>query len=240
MSLTNKNITIVSVFRDQEAVLNRFFDQINDFLCVAASMNWHTTLVWAEGDSIDLTRSVLNSYQHNLAAKILVDVSNGSPKYQSIVSQERFNNLNLISNHALNYVPEDQHVVIILDPDLICGVNDLINLILLVIRDNYDIVAPMVYLRRIGWKEHTFYDTFAFRQSGKHFTHNPPYFPNLVNPFSTTIEIDSAGGCLVMRGEVENITYFPAKGEAIVGFCNKARQRGFKIHVDTTVEFFHE
>ena len=134
---------------------------------------------------------------------------------------------------------EDDDTIILVESDLIWSASDIGSLVeTSVIRGNA-IVAPWVFMRDRGeW----FYDTWAYRKDGKRFDHAPPYFKpydGKTAPIDRGIvEIDSAGSCLVFPAEIGRKVSVPESNE-LVGFCERAREYGYTVLLDSRVAIRH-
>src|SRR5690606_11720429 len=94
-----------------------------------------------------------------------------------------------------------------------------------------DVVAPMA-MHHSG----RFYDTWGYRKSGQPFAFYPPYHPDF--RAGELMEMDTAGSCLAMRAEVARRCRMQRQ-DAVVGFCRDARERGYRIWLDTRVQVTH-
>ena len=104
-----------------------------------------------------------------------------------------------------------------------------VDLILELMRDDADIVAPCIYLGSL------FYDTWSFRGSdGARYEHAPPHHP-CHRPHGL-IEMSSVGGVfLVRRAVLDAGIRFEADAPEgpTVGFCDAARAAGFRIRLNS-------
>lgn len=100
---------------------------------------------------------------------------------------------------------------------------------------NVDIVAPMI------WIGGHFYDTWGFRDLNcKKWGNFPPYHRDYRS--NALIEMGSVGSCvLARRAIVDSGIRFrgPYEDGLIVGICNDARSKGFRVFVDTSTSILH-
>ena len=98
-----------------------------------------------------------------------------------------------------------------------------------------DIVAPMV------WIGGQFYDTWGFRDiSGRKWSNSPPYHPNYRS--NSLMEMGSVGSCVLIRREVLDAgirVRGPYETGLLVGICNDARSKGFRVFADTSTAILH-
>ena len=114
-----------------------------------------------------------------------------------------------------------------------------------------DIVHPYIYVE----KTHIFYDSYSFRYMyGPYANVWPPpphwadwYKQNIGKPDvhadmeKRVIPMKSVGAnpILIKREVMDNVWYDGVSNEAIVGFCNLARQKGYKIWSYPDIECLH-
>jgi hypothetical protein len=223
----------VSFFRDAAETLPRYIVQTALLGAVLDVRGHRLTLVLVEGDSADDTWHALKASAP--AGSILSQCHHGGRKFGSVVHAQRFQQLAQVGNHGLDRIPADADVVLIVESDLVWTTNVLMQLIHRL--DTVPAVAPMVILQRSAHSAVTFYDTFAYRRNGQPFTHQPPYCEGWGG--QGLIELDSAGSCLVLRGEVARQARY-TEDEVIVGLCAGIRARGGSIWLDPTVAVYHE
>ena len=98
-----------------------------------------------------------------------------------------------------------------------------------------DVVAPIVWLGGL------FYDTWGFRGTdGVKWTNGAPYHSDY-RPW-TLLEMNSVGSCVLFKREVldAGIRFRPTYEDGLlVGMCNNARDRGFKVWADPSTAILH-
>jgi hypothetical protein len=99
-------------------------------------------------------------------------------------------------------------------------------------------VAPMVMLRRDGYPEGYWYDSWAFWRNGVQVRVMPPYFEGM-DEETDLFEIDSAGSCIAMRGGVASGLWWPPE-DVVRGVCREIKARGYEIFLDAKVSVIHE
>lgn len=199
------NIALCSAFRNAQSYIDRYFAQIDALNRLLTQRGDTLTLMLGYGDSTDDTDALL--FEHTSGGAIgalLIDCTHGGPVYGSVVNPERFRQLAYVANKVWRAIPTNANVVAWAESDLTWEAQTMLALI-----DGtkeYPAVAPMVMLDRQGWSKEAFYDVYAFRKDGKLFRHNPPYFDGW--PVSEPVQIDSAGSCMALRGElVKQLTW---------------------------------
>lgn len=98
-----------------------------------------------------------------------------------------------------------------------------------------DVVAPVIFL---GGQ---FYDAWGFRDlNGRHWTNHSPYHPDYAP--ARLLPMGSVGSCVLFRREILDAgvrmrgTYDDG---LLVGMCNDAREKGFRVWADTGTAILH-
>lgn len=222
------NVTIISCFRDAVGHIDRYCDQMDALQTALRARGDTLTLLLGIGDSTDDTDAMLHeACLHRLSA-YLIDVTHGGPKFGSVVDAQRFRQLARMGNTLLARVPAHADVVGIVESDLILDAETLLALI-----DHTAHVPAIAPLIMDG--ERSFYDIYAFRKNGKHFTKYPPYCEWLG---SDLVQLDSAGSVLFVQAHYARKARL-SDGEAIVGFCTGIREHGGSIWCDPTLSVAH-
>lgn len=227
------NVTLCSAFRNATPYLERYCHQVSELAQALADRDDSLSCVWGEGDHTDHTRRVLEVASVFYDADV-VNVSHGGPDHGSIVNAERFANLSKVWNAIWARIPQDADAVVFVESDLIWEPATIIAL--LDDLAHVPAVAPMVMLEREGFPANQFYDCWAFRKDGKHFRPQPPYFDE--SPRGPATVLDSAGSCIVMRGDVARGLVWPAEDVA-VGICRQIRERGGDVWLDGQLGVVH-
>ena len=229
------NITLCSAFRNADAYLDRYLDQVTDLRQRLVEQGDRLFCVWGEGDSVDDTQSRLW-----LAAKYcgwpvhIVDCTHGGPDYPSIVLADRFVQLAHVGNTIWRAVPKGTDAVLFVESDLLWEAETM--LALLAGLKSYPAICPKILLRRRGWPAHAWYDTWAFRKNGQHFGHHPPYVEG-VSLVSYT-QIDSGGSCMAIRGELARKVNFPNE-DVFVGLSRQLYEQGGSLWLDGGLTVTH-
>lgn len=226
------NVTLCSAFRNASNYIDRYFAQVDRLSNALDQRGDILHLILAEGDSADNTWQSL----HRVACDgnmQLVTVNHGGPDYGSVVSTERFANLAKVCNAIWQRLPANADAVVWMESDLIWEPATV--LALLDHLTHVPAVAPMVMLRREGFPADFFYDSWAFRKNGKHFGHWPPYDDWLGEDM---MQVDSAGSCLVMRGDVARAVHWPSE-DVIVGLCRLINEQGGSVWLDSKLQVTH-
>lgn len=190
-------IAIYSLFRDNAGpYIDQYFHRLVDQRFPKERLR----LYLVEGDSID------NTYQHllenanwaikrNLRTQVYT-IKTGSPRYGSVVDQNRFDTLNQTANVALDAISEDKWAthILLLESDLLFSEDLVEKLSQFLLRDqpssiyeNYyhNAVAPSVYAGE------NFYDVWGFiHQDGT------PVGPEY-KPQNITYQMQSVGSCVL-------------------------------------------
>ena len=228
-----KHIALLSSFRNASAHVPRFFEQVEILWQVLMARGDHLSLIIGEGDSIDNTRDLM--LEHWPAdAMALIENSHGGPPMGSIVHPMRFAQLSFSGNAILRAIPGDADAVLWVESDILWGAETLLALV----EDLREaaVVAPMVLASDHPQR---FYDIWAYRKDGRHFAPFPPYHPAVpeINP-GGAVEVDSAGTCLAIRGDVARLVTF-AREDVIVGLCRQVREMGHRVIVRPDLVVVH-
>lgn len=210
---------------------------MDDFKKLLENQGDELQLILGYGDSNDGTGEALFDECANRFAATLKDVSHGGHNYGSIVHPQRFKQLAFVGNTLWGLIPKDADVVALVESDLIWQGDTLLNLRNHLNLSNLPVIlAPMVY--------HTdmrFYDTWAFRLYGVHFTNHKPYHPALITPEISSrryYEMDSVGSLMFMQGKLARQLHWPER-DVVVGLCRIAKGLGAKIILDSFAEVYH-
>jgi hypothetical protein len=229
------NVTLISCFRNATGYIERYFDQLTDLINELQDRGDWIYVIWGEGDSTDDTKAKLayNTVWSTDALIRDVDCTHGGADYGSVVNTERFRQLAHVGNCMWAHIPQDADAVVYVESDLIWEPEAILTLIDRL--QDYPAISPMVYLRRQGFGQNAFYDVWAGRKDGKHFSHYPPYCDGFDpdKPF----QVDSMGSCMAIRGTL-------AKGliwdeQVFVGICRQLKEQGYGIWIDPTVAVYH-
>jgi len=233
------NVTICSAFRNSVGHLSRYFDQVEALQNLLANRGATLHLVLGYGDSTDGTAEWLFDYCSYSIGAHLINCHHNGPRWASVEHPDRFRQLAYVTNRIWSQIPLDADVAVILDGDLIWDAATLLALI--DDTNDYAAVAPLV-MHLPGYERygpgHTpyFYDTFGFRRNGVRFTNRPPYHADL--PGATMLQLDSAGGCIAMRGDLARSVRFP-ETDVIVGLCRMIYEAGGSVWLDCALRVYH-
>ena len=102
--------------------------------------------------------------------------------------------------------------------------------------DEADIFAPMIWIE-VG-VQHRFYDIWAYRRGGNMF---PPYGPAwYAQKYGTMpFELDSVGSCVLFRMGLIVDGLRLGESDCVLGMCNEARKRGYKVFADPEIDIIH-
>lgn len=228
------NIVITSIFRNSTGYLNRYFKQVAMLTDILEGAGHNVYLHLVEGDSTDGTFEAMRNEillgGHN--GQVL-KCDHGGPVFGSIDNEQRWRNISRVCNFLLSELPKND-ITLYVESDLLWTPETMIAL--LDDMNGYDAMAPMCFHLPTG----LFYDTWGHRKNGVCFTQISPYHHDLavVHP-GDRVEIDSAGSCIVMRGEVASLARFMPPELGIVGFGNDMRQWGYKLFLNPHQRVFH-
>ncbi|HRY91561.1 MAG TPA: glycosyltransferase, partial [Candidatus Gracilibacteria bacterium] len=234
--MPNQLIAICSLVRNGMAYLPVYRRQLEQ-LQLTGSQTWHLYIV--DGKSTDGTKEFLENWaKEDSRISIKQEEKNGEP-FANRTAAWAF-----AANQCLKMIPaKSAHQYILwMEPDLYFPPETISKLL----SDNVDVVAPIIYLGG------SFYDQWAFRdKKGKSWSCQPPFHKKF-KPF-TLIEMQSVGSCVLFKRSVldSGIIFkdhgpFEYKNKSdchqnglLVGICQEAGIKGFKIWADTGIAVLH-
>lgn len=228
------NVTLCSAFRSSMSYLARYLNQVSGLRQALGDRDDRLNFVWGEGDHVDDTRRVLVGASVFYNAEI-VTVNHFGPDHGSVVNAERFANMAKVWNEIWRRIPDDADAVIFVESDLIWEPATM--LALLDDLEHVPAVAPKIILQREGYHPAFWYDNWAFWRNGVQISVVPPYFADLIGN-DDLLGLDSAGSCLVMRGNVARGLCWPPE-DVVRGVCRQIRERGDSIWLDAKETVIH-
>lgn len=220
------NIVLMSIFRNSATYVDRYARQaamLRDELTKLKG-DYHLRLVLTEGDSTDNTFDLLDlalaghGFDYDLET-----FNHGGPVFGSVDRAQRWINISKVCNFTLERVRQDDDLVIYVESDLLWAPSTMVALMR---HHTYcAAVAPMCFHGPTG----KFYDTWGHRKNGIQFQPDSPYHPNLGDVLTP---IDSAGSCIVMRGEVARKARFTPPEFGMVGFGYNINDLGYGLWLD--------
>jgi len=251
------NIAIASAFRNSFNRIPEYVARVATLVAVHPSDHFH--LIWVWGDSTDGTVTQLNDHAGLITDRFggqvsvaVVEHSHGGPVWGSVVSAERFAALSGLFNKMLDSVPEVADTVVWVESDLVWDIRTMGALIAYTLNDHQmsvDMVAPLTFAGPYH------YDTWGCRGlDGQQFSPFSPYHSSLTPFFDSLMkpkdyaqqsvieyllfEVSSVGSCVAMVGELARRIRI-VDGGAIVEFCARAREAGYRIFVDPSLRVMH-
>jgi GT2 family glycosyltransferase len=230
------NIAVGSAFRNATHYLPRYFSQVAALRDLVRGKH-NVRVIAVEGDSHDDTANALS----RIASTFGIDVevrqhSHGRPWFGSTESPERMACLSGVGNAILDGVGPLDDVLVYVESDLLWEPFTIATLVecAAVKWRGYDIVAPMPFAGA------NFYDIWAFRgMDDQRFSPFKPYHASLIDREYFWTEVHSVGSCLVMRSEVARDRDCRMTDGALVEFCARAREAGYRIGVNPTLKVHH-
>jgi hypothetical protein len=224
-------LVVASLWRNSAQRVCRYFEQVKS-LKAHLGPNHSVRLIAVEGDSTDDTFMALKTT--GVARSIdlsIVKCNHGGPVYGSTESPARMKALSKVLNAAFEACCEEDEVFVYVESDLVWDAHTVGSLADMALRrdEGFDIFAPLIFAGQ------HFYDVWAFRRNGARFGPFAPYCHELKGGL---LELDSAGSCLAMRGEVAR-SCRARDDNALVGWCADARSQEFRIAVHPAFRVRH-
>lgn len=227
-------VAVGSAFRNAGGLIPRYFQQI-DRLREQLGPSISVRVIAAEGDSRDRTRAMLQEKTHTT----IVDTTHGGPHFGSTEQPERMRTLSRVGNAIFDAVQLEDEVLVYVESDLIWEAST-IDLLIQMAKARFcefDVVAPLIFAGDL------FYDVWGFRGlDGQRFSPFEPYHSSMRKSggslTDSMTEVSSVGSCLVMRGEVARACRI-RNDYCLVGWCEDARQQGYRIGVSANLKVKH-
>jgi len=218
-------IGLGSIFRNSVGYLDRYFAQARALKTELAKEDIKFRLILVEGDSWDNTWGGLAALSNDLDI-VIVKRAHGGPPWGSVDDPARWAALSWCCNGVLDHVEKDVDVMIYVESDLVWDAATMVALTKQV-SEQVPAISPMCFTS-MGH----FYDVWGYLKNGKQFGPFPPYHDELAVDGLTSI--DSAGSCIVMRGDVARMVRF-GPHDCVRGLGRSIWENGFSLWVDPTL-----
>jgi hypothetical protein len=236
-------IAIASMFRNSSSYIDHYAGQIADLTGWLVGRGYDIHLIAAEGDSSDDTWEKLNARLAYVMGRItyiakdskltIFKAEHGGPVFGSIENTQRWRNISFVCDKILEAVELEDTYLLYVESDLFWDADTMQYLLgHLDASSDIDAIAPLCIHQQTG----QFYDTWGHRKDGQRFQGPRPYHPGVGLKLT---EIDSAGSCIAMKGEVARNCRFNPADEGIVGFGRDIHAKGYKLWLDPQLQVFH-
>lgn len=223
------NVVLGSIFRNSSHYLHRYFSQAYRLREELKERGDSLRLVLVEGDSSDDTWEALAKWGRDFDLS-RIKREHGGPPWGSVDDPARWRALSFCCNGVMEYITAGDDAVIYVESDLHWEVPTMIRL-LDQLDDDHPAIAAMCFTA-LG----AFYDTWGHRKNGKSFGPFPPYHAELKAHDLT--EIDSAGSCIVMRGDVARRVRFGPE-DCVRGLGRSIWENGYSLWIDPHARVVH-
>lgn len=180
--------------------------------------------LWVVGDSTDATYMRLAEQARDGSRCVIVlDIGGTDP------TKTRYQRLSETATRGYALIPADADYVLVHESDLRSPVDVVERLVAHAEAGRCPVAGwPMLEAPGLG---RVFYDIWAYRKNGEHFTNHPPYHAcyNAKTPF----EVDSAG-CVVLFA-ADDLRDRIVRQRCLVEVCEHLRALGRRIWVDPTL-----
>jgi hypothetical protein len=222
------NVVVGSIFRNSASYVGRYFQQVEALRRDLDHDGHHLRLSLVEGDSTDSTYRDLSDGIHAFPGSMLTKREHGQPEFGSVDRLDRWQALSWCCNGVLETLFPSDDAVIYVESDLIW---DSFTMGALLAHLRYHpAVSPMCFTTSMH-----FYDTWGFVKDGECFGPFPPYHKAIGD---TLTAIDSAGSCIVMRGEVARAVRFGPE-DCVRGLGRSIYAHGYHLSVDPSLKVYH-
>lgn len=239
-----KTLAVLSFFRNsaRNGQVTRFLEKVAKMSrhFMALQGGWYVRLIAVHGDSTDGTESALITEAGRLQVPLqLIRADHGGPEFGSVDTPERMRALSMICNRGLDAVRVDDEYVWYVESDLQWDAITVFNLLMELrvrehtgaFRQQPGLVAPLVFAGE------AFYDIWGFRKNGHRFGPFHPYHEELKFD-DLTYGMDSVGSCFVAHAQLMRECRI-RDNNALVGFCDDVRAKGWTIAVDARKKVVH-
>ncbi len=228
------NVVLGSAFRNAAGKqIERWANQCASLDMELEAIGCSLRMVAVEGDSTDNTRKELKELAIAGAPLSIFTCNHGQRQFGSTEEPDRLAALSQVGNAILSSVESTDDILVYVESDLIWEARTIIALTNTLIVCELDIVAPLIFAGDL------FYDIFVYRGlDGERFSPFPPYHRHLTLSESLPVEIESAGSCLVMQAEIARSCRI-RNNQALLGFCQDVRDKGYHIFVDPSQRIQH-
>jgi hypothetical protein len=227
---SHHRVAVASIIRNEEknGHLKKFFDY-----CEKLEKYHDIVYIFIEGDSSDNTYEELQDWLSIKDNYVLKKVDRNKPRFPKDKNPNRTKYFSELRNMLVGYALSISDISEVLMIDANYGWKD--DIISLLRNTNADIAAPLVLMNKNHNGKYTFYDTWAFRKDNRQFSHYYPYFG--YSKLNKPISVDSVGGGYLIKRKVleARIRYNGDRDCEHVGFCQRARKKGFSIKVDPRI-----
>lgn len=230
-------IVIVSAFRNAASYIEHYCDRMDRLQALLHGRGHGLKLVLGYGDSRDGSGEMLHEHCLHRFDALLLDVSHGGHHFGSIVHPQRFKQLAYVGNRLWQHLPDDADIVSLIESDLRWHPESFLRLVEGLQSLETCLRSGILLAPAVEHLDGRFYDTWAFRRNGLHFTNRPPFHPDLTGA-PDYLQMDSVGSVLVMRGSLAKRLHWPEE-DVIVGVCRQAAAQGTQIFMATKVRFYH-
>jgi hypothetical protein len=226
------NVVLGSIFRNSVRYIPRYYAQAQSLAHALVARGDSLRMVLVEGDSGDRTWEALLSDRPSDVPLLRVKREHGGPAWGSVDAPDRWKALSFCCNGVLDNLLETDDAVVYVESDLIWETGDMLRL-LDQLSDAHPAIASLCFT-----KSGLFYDTWGHRKDGVPFGPFPPYHRDLDTRPGRLTEIDSAGSCIVMRGDVARAARF-GPDDCVLGLGRSIREHGFRLYVDPAAKVVH-
>lgn len=230
-------VAVGSIFRNSAGYIDRYQAQVRALGSLLTQSADRLRLVLVEGDSADDTWDRLAAWRDSATEDVtLVKREHGGPSFGSVENPQRWAQIAYACNGVLEALTEADEALVYVESDLIWHPSVIRSLLWHLEVDDVATVSPLS-MHHVGF----FYDTWGYRSGGARFGYHPPYHPMLAEPAphpAGLYPLDSAGSCIVTRGEAARAARF-AEPEGIVTWCDAMRAAGYAHWLDPSLKVIH-
>jgi hypothetical protein len=229
-------LTILSIFRQSETYLDRYFSQIEQAFALRGGI---CHAVWLEGDSEDATYPLLQSKKEKLESQghhvTLVKFDLKGPYWNSMRDLNRWAQLATCWNRCLEHLLPSKLTVCV-ESDLIWDPST-IEKIIPKLSSERKVICPMLMTENsleLFGVDH-FYDIWGFSRNGKKFSSFSPYWkPDpVLKEDHQFVQVSTGGGMIVSSYEEKR------QAKWALDCCILHFPKEIEIFMDKTVKIHH-
>jgi hypothetical protein len=194
-------------------------------------------LYLCEGDSDDDTLAQLRAWAADDSRITIVQHDTGIPHFAHSPRKGRMKAVSENGNVGWDAIAKDAwgDYALMIESDLFYKSN-LLKQLIERRPEAADIFAPMVWIEVEN--DIRFYDIWAYRKDGEMFQPNEPtwYYSKYGDAI---MELDSVGSVVLFKMNLITEGLRLGETDCVLGMCNEARQRGYRIFCDPTINILH-
>lgn len=218
-------LTIGSIFRDSEAYVARYSEQV---VRIREAFPGPVHVIAAEGDSIDNTYELLCK---DPEIDTVLKVEHGGARFSSVVHPQRWRQLSVPGNAVLAAANRIGGIHLYVESDLLISAYTACALVSN-LNDEIHAVVPM------SMQKGRFYDCWGHVKDGRMFSPHRPFYSGWSPEDTELVPLESAGSCFVLSPDALRCAEFSAI-DCIRGIGRSIAAYGYQLWLDPQLRVEH-